>query len=118
MISPFLCNIYLHQLDRALTRHNVPFVRYADDFLLFAPDQTTAQRAMEFARERLEGLDLELHPDKSRVVRAGPNVVFLGKPLPCPEPSPTNRRRRKPWAILMKGSGNRPEKSGAKSRVQ
>ena len=118
VISPFLCNIYLHQLDRALTRHNVPFVRYADDFLLFAPDQTTAQRAMEFARERLEGLDLELHPDKSRVVRAGPNVVFLGKPLPCPEPSPTNRRRRKPWAILMKSSGNRPEKSGAKSRVQ
>lgn len=118
VISPFLCNIYLHQLDQALTQHNVPFVRYADDFLLFAPDQTTAQRAMEFARERLEGLDLELHPDKSRVVRAGPNVVFLGKPLPRPEPSPTDRRRRKPWAILVGRSGNDPGKSGAKSRVQ
>jgi hypothetical protein len=73
---------------------------------------------MEFARERLEGLDLELHPDKSRVVCAGPNVVFLGKPLPRPDPSPTGRRWRKPWAIMKKSSDNGPGESGAKSRVQ
>ncbi len=74
--------------------------------------------AMHLGRERLEGLDLELHPDKSRVVRAGPNVVFLGKPLPRPEPSPTNRRKRKPWAILGGRSDNGPGESGAKSQVQ
>jgi hypothetical protein len=32
----------------------------------------------------MEGLDLELPPDKSRGVCAGPNVVFPSKPLPRP----------------------------------
>ncbi len=59
----------------------------------------------------------DLHPDKSRGVRAGPNVAFLGKPLPRPGPSPTNRHRRKPWAILVKRSDNGPRESGAKLRV-
>ncbi len=115
VISPFLCNVYLHQLDRALTRRNVPFVRYADDFLLFAPDQATAEKVMGFARERLEELDLELHPDKSRVVLAGPDVVFLGKPLPRPEKAQKNGRKAALRAILGRRPGRRSGGSGAKS---
>ncbi len=84
-ISPFLCNIYLHQLDAAWTAEGIPFVRYADDFLLFLPDAGTAQRAMDFTRRRLAALDLALHPDKSRVAHASESVIFLGQPVSVPK---------------------------------
>lgn len=82
--SPLLCNLYLDPFDRALDRHNIPAVRYADDFLLFTPSKETADRALALADAELTRLDLALHPDKTRVARAGPSVIFLGQPLPGP----------------------------------
>ncbi|WP_231940915.1 reverse transcriptase domain-containing protein [Acidihalobacter aeolianus] len=41
VISPLLCNLYLDPLDRAWAASNIPFVRYADDFLLFATKPRT-----------------------------------------------------------------------------
>lgn len=83
-VSPFLCNLYLDPLDRAWAASGIPFVRYADDFLLFLPDEATARRALEFTRRQLGKLDLELHPDKTRVIHAAGEVVFLGQRLPVP----------------------------------
>lgn len=82
--SPLLCNLYLDPFDRALDRHNVPAVRYADDFLLFTSSKDTADRALALAESEIASLDLELHPDKTRVVRASPAVMFLGQALPGP----------------------------------
>jgi RNA-directed DNA polymerase len=95
VISPFLCNLYLHQLDEALASHDIPFVRFADDFLLFAPDRPHAERALAFARQFLQTLGLELHSSKTRIAEAGPHVSFLGEPLPPPpaKPSVSGTRR-------------------------
>lgn len=82
ILSPLFCNLYLHEFDQALHAQKVPFVRYADDFLLFAADELKAQRALEFAGTRLRSLDLELHPEKTRITTSGPHVNFLGEPLP------------------------------------
>ncbi|RMD71275.1 MAG: Retron-type reverse transcriptase [Gammaproteobacteria bacterium] len=82
VLSPLWCNLYLHQLDMAWHRKNVPFVRFADDFLLFAPDRRGAERAMEWTRKQLAKLELALHPEKTRITRSGPHVIFLGRPLP------------------------------------
>ncbi len=84
ILSPILCNLYLHELDRALSGKNIPFVRYADDFLLFTPDQKTAEKALGFVADRLRDLGLELHPEKTRVIESGPAFSFLGRPLPRP----------------------------------
>ena len=84
VVSPFLCNMYLDQLDWAWQRQGIPFVRYADDFLLFLPDEHTAGRALEFTRLQLARLRLELHPDKTRVIHASRDIVFLGEPLRVP----------------------------------
>lgn len=83
-VSAVLCNLYLHALDRAWMAKGIPFVRYADDFLLFLPDQSTARRALDYTRRQLAALQLDLHPDKTRVVHAGEGVVFLGQPLQVP----------------------------------
>lgn len=84
ILSPLLCNLYLHNLDQALADRNIPFVRYADDFLLFTTERKTAEKALVFIAERLQELGLELHQEKTRVIESGPQVVFLGQPLPRP----------------------------------
>lgn len=82
VLSPLFCNLYLTSLDNRLTRNNIPFVRFADDFLLFADTRKKAAKAMSFVAAELDRLGLVLHPRKSRVVRAGPAVRFLGEKLP------------------------------------
>ena len=84
ILSPLMCNLYLHQFDQMLTRNNIPFVRFADDFLLFCADKKRAEKAMETAKHALEKLDLRLHPKKTRVIRSNPGARFLGERLPQP----------------------------------
>ncbi len=84
ILSPLFCNLYLHQFDTALDKANIPFVRFADDFLLFATTRKQAETAMGFAARQLDQMGLVLHPDKTRVVRSGPETRFLGERLPRP----------------------------------
>ena len=39
VISPLLANVYLNEMDWLWDLHGIRFVRYADDFLLFAKAQ-------------------------------------------------------------------------------
>lgn len=82
VLSPFLCNLYLHGFDLALRRADIPAVRYADDFVMLARSQRDAHAARGFARERLAGAGLELHPDKTRVIKSARTHAFLGRRLP------------------------------------
>jgi len=86
VLSPFLCNLYLHQLDTALERQGVPFVRFADDFVLLARSEDEAHDFLWVAEKALHSLDLELHPDKTKVIRSDPRYRFLGKRLPDSHP--------------------------------
>jgi group II intron reverse transcriptase/maturase len=78
-ISPLLANIYLHYafdlwIQRWRTtqaRGDVVVVRYADDFLVGFQHRAEADRFLEELRERLLTFGLELHPDKTRVLRFG-----------------------------------------------
>lgn len=85
ILSPLMCNLYLHDFDIALEKANIPFVRYADDFLLFTSSKVQAEQALDYVRSLLKKLDLELKDEKTRVVRSSPEVVFLGEPLPVPK---------------------------------
>jgi len=86
ILSPLFCNLYLHRFDMALAKAKIPFVRFADDFLLFAPAQDQADKALAYAAGELERLGLTIHPEKTRVVRASREVSFLGQALPNPTP--------------------------------
>ena len=84
VISPLLANIYLHHLDRTWKRsftHLGQLVRYADDFVVLCRTKVQAEEALRRVREILEGLSLELHPEKTRVVELSEDsggFVFLG----------------------------------------
>jgi RNA-directed DNA polymerase len=78
-ISPLLSNIYLHYvLDlwvqkwrRTQAHGDVYFVRYADDFVMGFRHEQDARAMREALAERLAKFGLELHPDKTRVLRFG-----------------------------------------------
>ena len=69
MISPVLCNVYLHRLDRQWTQrgHGV-LVRYADDLLAICKTKREAESALEAFTAILDELGLELKPTKTRIV--------------------------------------------------
>jgi len=82
IISPFLCNFYLTQFDNYLSAGNLPFVRFADDFLIFTPSKKHARSALAFAEKGLNKLDLKLNQRKTKIVPSSPRVIFLGRKLP------------------------------------
>lgn len=43
-LSPLLSNIVLHQLDKQLEEQGLKYVRYADDFSIYAKDKNTARK--------------------------------------------------------------------------
>ena len=69
-LSPLLSNILLHELDRELERQGVRFVRYADDFSIYAKTKATARRVgnstYKFLRDKLK---LPINREKSGIRR-------------------------------------------------
>ena len=77
IISPLLANIYLHyvldlwvcQWRKRHARGEVYIVRYADDFVMGFQNEQDARAMRAALAERLAKFGLELHPDKTRVMR-------------------------------------------------
>ena len=77
--SPLLANIYLHyaldlwarQWRNRQARGEMYIVRYADDFVMGFQDEQDALAMREALASRLAEFGLELHPEKTRVLRFG-----------------------------------------------
>jgi RNA-directed DNA polymerase len=79
VISPFLANVYLHQvLDRWFEDEVKPrlkgkafVVRYMDDAVICFQNKEDAQRVLEVLAKRFSKYGLSLHPQKTRLVEFG-----------------------------------------------
>lgn len=79
IISPLLANIYLHyvldlwvcQWRNRMAHGQVYIVRYADDFVMGFQHEQDALAMREAMAERFAEFGLELHPDKTRLLRFG-----------------------------------------------
>jgi len=78
-ISPLMANVYLHyvfdlwahQWRQRHARGDVIVVRYADDFVVGFQHRSDAERFLGELRERFAQFNLELHPDKTRLIEFG-----------------------------------------------
>lgn len=78
-ISPLLANVYLHyvldlwvqQWRKRTARGEVIVVRYADDFALGFQHESDAVQFRIDLQRRLERFSLEMHPEKTRLIRFG-----------------------------------------------
>jgi len=82
VISPVLCNVYLHRLDRQWARRGTGvLIRYADDLLVMCRTEQEAKSALAALAMILGELELELKHAKTRVVHlreGGDGFDFLG----------------------------------------
>jgi RNA-directed DNA polymerase len=79
VILPLLANIYLNEMDWEWDLHGIRFVRYADDFLLFAKSKEDIQNAASLSKSKLTELGLEISKEKTKVVDfQKDNFDFLG----------------------------------------
>jgi group II intron reverse transcriptase/maturase len=82
VVSPVLCNVYLHRLDREWqARGSGVLVRYADDLLALCKTKREAGDALAALTASLAELGLELKQAKTRIVHlreGGEGVDFLG----------------------------------------
>jgi CRISPR-associated protein Cas1 len=77
-ISPLLCNIYLHEMDRVLVRARWALVRYADDFIICCARRDEAEQAQQVVAQTLVALKLALHPHKTAITSFDRGFDFLG----------------------------------------
>ena len=78
-VSPLLANVYLHyvfdlwvqrwRIKQA--RGDVVVVRFADDFVVGFQHRCEAEQFLDALRSRFTQFGLELHPDKTRLIRYG-----------------------------------------------
>ncbi len=94
VVSPLLANIYLHyvydlwaeQWRRRHARGAMIVVRYADDTVVGFEHRADAERFLADLRVRMAEFDLELHPDKTRLIEFGRHAASdraargVGKP--------------------------------------
>jgi len=76
-LAPLLSNLYLRPLDDAFERAGVPFLRYADDMVVFGTEAEVVRSGAEI-EERLASLGLALNPRKTRLSAPGEPWEFLG----------------------------------------
>ncbi|NHN23211.1 RNA-directed DNA polymerase, partial [Bacillus amyloliquefaciens] len=78
--SQFFANVYLNPLDHYVRdRLGVGgYVRYVDDFLVFASSKRALSETRKRIEEFLDGIRLRLHPDKSVVLPTNRGIRFLG----------------------------------------
>jgi group II intron reverse transcriptase/maturase len=78
VISPLLCNIYLHPFDEQMQNRGWRLVRYADDFVVLAREEASVKRASEQAAGALRQMGLEIHPQKTRLTNFEEGFQFVG----------------------------------------
>lgn len=93
IISPMLCNVYLHYvLDEWVSKVVQPLmkgktfiVRYADDFVLGFEHKEDAQRVYRTLPKRMQKYGLTIHPEKTKLIEfhprtncKPPTIDFLG----------------------------------------
>lgn len=78
-VSGMLGELYLADLDKALTKHDdLIYIRYADDILLMAKDFDTLDAGKQCLQKELEKMKLELNKNKTNDTSFEAGFYFLG----------------------------------------
>jgi hypothetical protein len=106
--SRILAEASLIPVDAALKAEGIDYVRFVDDFMLFAPDRESADKALSILSENLAQEKLVLSPSKTRIVELSnapaSSVQEQGaRERPTDQPLQLARKRRPnlpPYAIF------------------
>jgi hypothetical protein len=78
VLSPLLSNLYLHELDKRMSRSDGKLIRFADDLVLLCYRRGQARWARDKMRTILNGLGLTVNEEKTRIGHVREGFDFLG----------------------------------------
>ncbi len=77
-VSAFFANFYLRELDEYFFKQNIPYIRYSDDILVFAKDETELSESISAIKSCLISKGLVINPDKETITEPNEKWTFLG----------------------------------------
>ena len=93
VLSPILSNLYLHSFDQFAVSKNVPYVRYADDFLFLTETKEQAEEILTKTEAHLkEKLKLSLN-QPPEIINLNDGFDFLGITIKDKKASITEKKR-------------------------
>lgn len=93
VLSPILSNLYLHSFDQFAVSKNIPYVRYADDFLFLTETKEQAEEILTKTEAHLkEKLKLSLNKP-SEIIEIKDGFDFLGITVKDKKASITEKKR-------------------------
>lgn len=78
VISPLLCNVYLHEFDQTLIKAQLGLVRYADDWVVVCPSKPEATEALSLATDALARLKMAVNLYRTDIVTFDDGFTFVG----------------------------------------
>ena len=111
-LSPLLANVVLDDLDKLLESRDMPFARYADDFVICVKSTSAGYRVMDWVKRFLTSqLKLLVNEEKSQVVKTNAlhflGFTFRGKKIRWSDKALSNfkhnirRLTKRSWGISM-----------------
>ncbi|MDQ7023986.1 MAG: reverse transcriptase/maturase family protein [Anaerolineae bacterium] len=99
LTSQFWANVYMNELDQFVKHqlHCKAYVRYVDDFLLFADDKVTLHHWREAIMIFLQSLRLTIHENRAQPKPVTQGIPFLGFTV-----YPTHRRLKRSKGIAYR----------------
>ncbi len=77
-IASFLANLYLNDLDRLFCERGIPYARYSDDIIVFAPTGEQTESYAAEVRGFLRTRGLSVNPKKEAYFTPSEGWTFLG----------------------------------------
>ena len=81
LTSQFFANVYLNELDK-FVKHKLKakyYIRYVDDFVILNSSKEQLEKwKLEINIFLKENLEIELHPNKSRIIKLSKGIQFVG----------------------------------------
>jgi RNA-directed DNA polymerase len=77
-LSPIIGAFFLNELDEALEKRGLFYIRFMDDILVLAPTRWKLRKAVKIVNQVLASLCLEKHPDKTFIGRIVKGFDWLG----------------------------------------
>ena len=87
-IASLCSSMYLYEFDNLMIKNSIPYIRYADDFLIFSNSYDRAKKLKDHVQENLKniGLDIEksageqktkIYADKQNFSYLGFDIIYL-----------------------------------------
>lgn len=81
-IASLCSSMYLYEFDNLIIKNSIPYIRYADDFLIFSHSYDRAIQLKDIVQNNLKNIGLDIEKEvgeqKTKIYGAKENFTYLG----------------------------------------